>query len=119
MGLDPYLVRQGLAFKLNDGPLSEEQHPEGAVQMARSPYISVIGDWVDVPRTRTLLDDVFVQHTGIPDEWRHWPDQSTIGIPNYYGWAYLALMQAAMQRGDEQASGRYQDRAERWMALGT
>lgn len=119
LGLDSYLIRQGLAFKLNNGALGDDQHPAGVVRMASSPYISVIGNWVDVPRTEKLLDKVFVHHTGIPDAWSHWPDQSTIGIPNYYGWAYLALMQEAMQRGDQDASTRFQDRAEAWMALGT
>jgi hypothetical protein len=119
LGLDQYLIRQGLAFKLNDGPLSDAEHPAGVERMAQSPYISVIGDWVDIPRSTILLDQVFMHHAGIPDAWSHWPDQATIGIPNYYGWAYLALMQAAMQRGDAEDSSRYQDRAETWMALGT
>ena len=118
LGLDAYLMRQGLAFKLSPLPL-EAAVPEGVVRMAQSTYLAVIGDWVDVPRTSTLLDQVFTHRTGIPDEWSYWPDASTIGIPNYYAWAYLALTQAAVQGGDAAAVARYQERAEAWNALGS
>jgi hypothetical protein len=118
LGLDRYLIRQGLAFKLSPTPL-EDGAPEGVVRMAASPYASVVGDWVDVTRTRALLDDVFMHRTGIPDGWSHWPDQATIGIPNYYSWAYLALTQAALQAGDQEAAARYQERTEAWSTLGS
>jgi len=118
LGLDAYLIRQGLAYKLNNGPL-DDSLPPGVVHMAQSPYSAVVGDWVDVPRTRTLVDDVFVHHSGIPDAWKHWPDASTVGIPNYYAWTYLALMQAATQAGDEQAAARYRARTEAWTILGS
>jgi hypothetical protein len=118
LGLDAYLIRQGLAFKLSPTPL-DAGTPEGVVRLARSPYTGVTGDWVDVPRTRALTDQVFIHSTGIPDEWTHWPDESTLGIPNYYAWAYLALTQAAMQSGDQEAASRYQERAEAWTRLGT
>lgn len=118
LGLNDYLVRQGLAFKLVDGDPEEAAGP-GAVSMAESPYSPVVGDWVDVPRTRTLVDRVFVHRGGLPDRWEHWPDRSTLGIPNYYAWAYLALAQAAAQVGDEEALNRYQERATVWTILGS
>ena len=62
---------------------------------------------------------MFIHREGIPDEWGHWPDIATIGIPNYYSWVYLAVMQAAIQSGDTEALDRYQARAEAWSALGT
>jgi len=71
-----------------------------------------------VPRTADLLNNVFQHHTGIPDKWGHWPDRSTIGIPNYYFWAYLALTQAEIQKGDEQKAHYYQQRAQAWSTLG-
>ena len=74
---------------------------------------------MDLPRTRILLDDVFVHRTGIPDDWTHWPDLATIGIPNYYAWSYLALTQAAIQNSDEEAIETYQARAEAWRLLGS
>jgi len=118
LGVNGYLVRQGLAFRLNNGPL-EEQGAEGFIRMEPTPYASVIGAWVDVERTRTLLDEVFVHSTGIPDDWSHWPDVATIGIPNYYAWTYLALTQAAIQNSDEEAIEMYQARAAAWTSLGS
>jgi hypothetical protein len=118
LGVEPYLVRQGLAFKLHDGPL-EEEGEHGYVRLAQTPYAPVTGDWVDVARTRTLVDEIFVHRTGIPHEWDHWPDISTLGIPNYYSWAFLALVQAAIQAGDTEALDRYQAEAEAWSVLGT
>jgi hypothetical protein len=78
----------------------------------------VIGEWVDVPRTRTLLDNVFLHRAGLPDEWTHWPDIATLGIPSYYGWAYLALAQAAIQVDDQEWLDQYQERAEAWLVFG-
>jgi GNAT superfamily N-acetyltransferase len=118
LGVQPFLVRQGLAFKLHNGPLEEADEP-GYERLTDSPYTPVTGEWVDVERTQLLLDRVFVHRSGIPDDWGHWPDIATIGIPNYYSWAYLALVQAAIQSGDTEALDRYQARAEAWSRLGT
>ena len=115
LGLQPYLVRHGLAFRLNNGPLSAEV--AGVVNMAQSPFAPVTGDWVDVPRTEVLLDTVFVHRGGLPDEWEFWPDRSTLGIPSYYAWGYIALAQAALQSGDEAALARHQQRVEAWSTL--
>ncbi len=118
IGVAGYLVREGLAFRLTNGPPGERAG-EGVVAMDASPYTAVTGDWVNVPRTRTLFEEVFVHRSGIPDEWSHWPDLATIGIPNYYAWGWLALAQAAAQAGDEEALERFQERAEAWTALGS
>jgi len=118
LGVNRYLVRQGLAFRLHNGPL-EQQAPDGVMQMNPTAYSNIIGGWVDLPRTRTLLEQVFVHRTGLPDEWTHWPDLATIGIPNYYAWSYLALAQAAVQNADDEALQKYQERAEAWTLLGT
>jgi hypothetical protein len=118
LGVNRYLVRQGLAFRLHNGPL-EEQAPDGVMQMNPTAYSNIIGGWVDLPRTHTLLEQVFVHRTGLPDEWTHWPDLATIGIPNYYAWSYLALAQAAVQNADDEALQKYQERAEAWTLLGT
>ena len=103
LGVNRYLVRQGLAFRLHNGPL-EQEAPDGVMQMNSTAYSNIIGGWVDLPRTLTLLEQVFVHRTGLPDEWTHWPDLATIGIPNYYAWSYLALAQAASQNADDERS---------------
>jgi hypothetical protein len=117
LGLRDHLVREGLAFRLHNGALDGDS--EGVVRMSPSPYTSVTGDWVDVPRTGTLFDEVFVHRSGIPDGWSHWPDLATIGIPNYYSWGYLALAQAAVQSQQPELIDRYQDRAQAWSDLGS
>jgi hypothetical protein len=118
LGVEPYLVRQGLAFKLHNGPPAEAED-EGYVRLEPSPYTPVTGDWVDVDRTELLVDEVFVHRSGIPQEWDHWPDIATLGIPNYYSWVYLSLVQAAIQTNDTEALDRYQAAAEAWAELGT
>jgi len=119
LGLDRYLVRQGVAFKLNPGALDSTAPPGGFVPMpASSPLNAVTGSWVDVPRTSTLVEEVFVHRSDLP-AWDHWPDHSTLGIPNYYAWSYYALAQAAALGGDDEAVEAYRTRGERWSVLGS
>ena len=67
---------------------------------------------------RLLADEVFIHRGGIPD-WDHWPDIATIGIPNYYSWVYLALIEAARATDDVVARDRYEVQAQMWQSLGT
>lgn len=117
LGLDEHLVRQGLAFKLVEEPLDDRSAPE-TVRLAASPYLAVTGQWVDAERTEALLDRTFVHHSGIPDDWTHWPDR-TVAIPQYYAWAYLSMAMAASQMGDRLGAERYGERSAAWTALGT
>lgn len=114
-GLRPYVVRQGLAFRLWNG------FPEGAPGVVRnqdaSALAGVVGPWIDVERTRVLAEEVFVHRGGIPDEWEYWPDISTVGIPNYYAWVYYGLYGVAQQRGDEEAQAAMRERFGAWTTL--
>ena len=114
LGLVPYLVRQGLAFRLNPGPPDSSQRN---VPIQDRGIVPVTGLWLDEERTRTLVDQVFVHRGGIPDAWPHWPDRSTIGIPNYYAWTYAALVHSGRQRGDPGAAAPYEERLAAWQAL--
>jgi hypothetical protein len=116
LGLQQYLIRQGLAFRLNNGELVADEGA-GFVRMDATPFAPVTGAWLDVSRTQALVDQVFIHRGGIPDGWAHWPDRSTLGIPSYYAWAYIALAQAALQTDDQEALARYQERAEAWSFL--
>jgi hypothetical protein len=118
LGVYPYLVRHGVAFRLNNG-IPAEDPESGVTALPPSPYSSAIGQWLDVDRTRLLAEEVFMHRQGIPDEWDHWPDIATLGIPNYYSWVYLSLVQAAILAEDDEAADRYQARAEAWGELGT
>ena len=115
LGVQPFLVRQGLAFRLNNGPPADNPR---FTTLTGSPYAPVTGEFVDRARTTLLADDVFMHRGDIP-EWDHWPDIATIGIPNYYSWVYLSLLEAAIQLEDVEAQNRYEVLAQQWQELGT
>jgi hypothetical protein len=117
LGLAPYLIREGVVYKLHNGD-PRGAMPEGVVELPASEYLSVLGLLVNVPRSTRLVWDIYQHRSGLPDEWSHWPDHSTIGIPNYYAWAYYALFQAAAQAGDEEEAERNRDRGDAWGILG-
>ena len=101
------MIRQGLAFRLWPGNPAELADSGVILNRTVDDYAGVVGPWVDVERTRTLAHDVFVHRSGLPD-WPVWKDKSTIGIPNYYSWVYLALLEHARQTGDPVAIEEYQ-----------
>ena len=115
LGLMPYLVRHGLAFRLFPGP--PDLNPRN-VLLEDARLLPVTGLWLDWERTRTLAEEVFVHRSGIPDEWSHWPDRSTLGIPNYYAWVFAALAQSALQSGDDALRTAYEERSFAWQTLG-
>ncbi|MDT8341033.1 MAG: DUF2723 domain-containing protein [Longimicrobiales bacterium] len=116
LGLGRYVVREGLAFRLNPGPPEEAPLPDVVGLPPESPLTSITGRWLRLERTRTLAEEVFVHRGGIPD-WDHWPDHSTVGIPNYYAWVYYSLAQAAVP-SDPAAVERYQALGDEWSVLG-
>ena len=118
-GLRPHIIRQGLAFRLWPGDPGELADRGVVANQVASAYSGVIGPWVDIERSRLLADEVFMHRTGIPDEWSFWPDYSTIGIPNYYAWLYLGLLQDAQQRGDQDEVDRLGERWNAWSVLGS
>jgi hypothetical protein len=118
LGVANHLVRQGLAFRLNDGPLDPESLPDGVVRTTPSPLANVTGPWIDVDRTARLLDEVYVHRGGIPDEWDVWPDRSTLGIPNYYAWSYYSVAQGALQMGQDERMEASRERGDAWAELG-
>ena len=117
LGLRGHLVREGLAYRLFNGdPMT--QMPDSIVRTADTPLATLVGPWVSLERTRRLAEDVFIHRSGIPDGWSHWPDPSTIGIPNYYAWVYYALAQSAALRGNGAEVERFTERGEAWALLG-
>ena len=118
LGLTPYLIRQGLAFKLHNREPTPDSLPEG-VRAVESQGLAVItGRFVDVTRTKKLLEEVFLHRSGIPDDWAFWPDEATVGIPNYYAYAYFALAQLALEAGNEEEVERYRVPGDVWQRLG-
>ncbi|MDE2975587.1 MAG: DUF2723 domain-containing protein [Gemmatimonadota bacterium] len=116
-GLSESVVRQGLAFRLWPGDPAELE-PFGVLRNRDTRGGgSLLGTWLDIPRTRLLADSVFVHRSGIPHEWKYWPDRSTLGIPNYYTWVYYALSQDPALRGDEEATEEHLARIRAWEEL--
>ncbi len=118
LGVADHLVRQGLAFRLSNGPLDAANLPEGVVRTTPSPLANVTGPWIDVDRTQLLLDEVYIHRGGIPDDWDVWPDRSTLGIPNYYAWAYYSVAQGALQLGEDERMEASRSRGDAWAELG-
>jgi len=114
LGVVPYLVRHGLAFRLYPGP--PDSNPLN-ILLEDPQLLPVTGPWLNVERTRLLAEEVFEHRTGIPDEWSHWPDRSTIGIPNYYAWVFTALAQSALQSGEDTIRTKYEERWIAWQTL--
>jgi hypothetical protein len=114
LGVRPYLVRHGLAFQLYPGPPGS--NPLN-ILLEDPQLLPVTGPWLNVERTRLLAEEVFEHRTGIPDEWSHWPDRSTIGIPNYYAWVFTALAQSALQSGEDTIRTKYEERWIAWQTL--
>ena len=117
LGVRPHVMRQGVAFRLWPGSPAELSD----AGVIRNPAVDLrsilVGPWVDVARTRTLAEDVFIHRSGLPD-WAEWKDKSTIGIPRYYSWVYHALVTHAERVGDQEAAEEYRAHADAWARLG-
>jgi hypothetical protein len=115
--LRPFLIRQGVALKLNDGPVQPDSGRGIYEVPQQGGMASVIGPYIDLARTETLLTDVFMHRGGLPDRWGHWGDSATDGIPAYYGYSHYGLA-LVYQAHDHQADAeRHMDIAEKWLRL--
>jgi len=113
-GLNPHLVRQGLAFEVTAGPIEET---DDRIDL-KEEWPAGIGSpsWIDRERTRELLWDVF--RVDYLETWDEWPEPSTrSSIPTQYYVAYLMLGMADQVAGDVDDAERAYDRAERMLAL--
>jgi len=118
LGLTPFLVRQGLAFRLNEGP-PDPQNSQSIVALPASPFTTVTGLYLDGPRTDLLARQVFLHRSGLPDQWPRWPWRAVLGIPSYYSWVYYALYEWALLKGDQEGEEYNMGRAEAWARLRT
>ncbi len=116
LNLGQQILRQGVAYKLVDGPLQPDA-ARGIIPMPAN-IQPVTGPLMDVPRTAALLDSVFVHHPGFPDDFGAWVDGATQQIPMYYGYTHWGLSEAYAQMGDSVAANRHYQLGERFLALG-
>jgi len=115
VGLAPFLIRQGLALKLNNGPVEEDK--EAGIYKTPADLASFFGHYVDLPRTDALLWDVFMHRGGLPDEWDFWVDVATLGFPTYYGYTHMVAAQIHADEGNEEEAERHLERFEAWLEL--
>lgn len=116
LGLTPFLVRQGLAYRLNPGPPDPASQP-GIVPIPASVLSGVTGSWMDLERTRALAWEVFLHRSGLPEGWSRWPDHAVLGVPSYYAWVHYALYKALVTGGEEAEAQKNLERAEAWIRL--
>jgi hypothetical protein len=113
-GLNPHLVRHGLAFKVVAGPI--EETVDRLDLQGVMPVNTGTPTWVDRERTNELLWDVF--RVDYLETWDEWPEPSTrSSIPTQYYVAYLTLGLADQVSLDTVAALRAYDRAEKMLDL--
>ena len=98
LGLDDYLVREGVVDRLLERP---------APDLARQgrPYLPMQPPeqaWIHVPRTDTLLEEVYL-YRGIDDD-SIYKDGTARALIGNYGATYLQLAAAQARRGDTEAA---------------
>lgn len=98
LGLDDYLVREGVVDRLLESP---------APELARQgrPYLPMQPPeraWIHVPRTETLLEEVYL-YRGIDDE-SIYKDGTGRALIGNYGATYLQLAAAQARRGETEAA---------------
>jgi hypothetical protein len=115
VGLAPYLIRQGLALKLNNGPV--EADPAAGIHEVPAELATYFGHYIDLARTDALVWDVFMHRGGLPDKWGQWVDVATRGFPTYYGYTHMIAAQLHAEQGNELEAARHLERFEAWLAL--
>jgi hypothetical protein len=114
LNLFDYLLRQGVAFKLHNGPIQADT-ARGIFEIQGGTPLT--GRFIDVPRTETLVNKVFVHHPGFPDKWTHWTDVATEGIPSYYAYTLSILAYVYDVRGEHEKALEASRRAEPFLRL--
>ena len=59
------MIRQGVAFKVNNGPVQPDS-ARGLIPMPETGS-SLLGPYIDLPRTEKLVSEVFLHRGGFPD----------------------------------------------------
>jgi len=106
----PRLLRQGLAYKLVNGPI------EATDEVVELVGLPIDVPWIDRTRSDTLLWDVFQLDYLLDDDL--WLEPSTrSSIPAQYYFAYATLAAAHELRGEEEPAQASQSRAEQFYDL--
>jgi hypothetical protein len=95
LGLGSYLLTQGLATKIFVPPPAQDKD---------TLLVSGAG-WVDVPRTKTLWDSVFVGYKTLAKR-SDWVDRPSVGIPYLYVATGLMLSEVLQSTGDAKEAAK-------------
>ena len=115
LNLGGFLIRQGVAFKLNNGPVQADS-ARGIHAVEDERLAAFTGPFIDLPRTELLVSDVFLHRGGFP-EWGHWVDSATEGIPYYYAYTHYGLSLIYQNQGRADLAQRHMAEAERFLDL--
>lgn len=88
-GLEPYLVTQGMVRKLMPRPVT-----------AGGPIVSSPMGFVDVPKSRTLLFDIYHPEAAAHERTLGWFDPPSASILSLYEIVYNGIAQVLLQSGD-------------------
>jgi len=97
LGLQPYLISEGLVRRLNPGPVE----PDGN----RVVFSRDIG-WVNIPRTKALLEDVYHWDAASRQRPAGWVDVPSESILSLYQIVYGSWARLLEERGDTAAAAR-------------
>ncbi len=115
LGLEPYTVREGLTWRLSDGPVRPAPG-ERIVALPPSQH-GTFGAYVELTRSDTLAEDVWLRRGRVADPRAPWVDSANASIPWNYATALLALAQAHAQVGETGLATTREAQAREWIRL--
>jgi hypothetical protein len=113
LGLTAYTVREGLTWRLSDGPVAA-QAGRRIVPLPPGPERAVLGAYVDLTRGATLADEVWLRRGRVADPRAPWVDSANASIPYNYAYAFYALAEAHAQLGEDAGAHRRAAQAAAW-----
>lgn len=116
LGLFGHTVRQGITWKIRNGPLHTVAR-DGVMPLPESALSSVAGAAIDLPLTDTLVWEVYLRRGRILDPEAPWVDAATTNIVMQYVYTHYAAAQGYALRNDEQAVEPHMRRARWWTSV--
>jgi hypothetical protein len=89
---------------------------EDLVRVDDAAAAALFGRFIDLARTDTLANDVFLHRGRLTDPGAPWTDPASSGILLQYSHVHLAAAWAHAARSDERSMQRHLERAEWWRA---
>ncbi|MEJ2187302.1 MAG: hypothetical protein P8Z36_15425, partial [Gemmatimonadota bacterium] len=120
LGLFPHTVREGIAWRIANGPVGNQAAGGPSSDVVKLPDNSltpIAGAAIDLATTDTLLRDVYQRRGRILNPARPWVDAATDDILMQYVYTNYAAAEAHQLRGDSRCAARYVQRAAWWQAL--